>query len=63
MEKLKTDLCEFKASLVYIVRSRTAGATGSPCLKKTKGKKKMLLKNLDFFICEVSVQLFTPFFE
>ena len=35
----QVDLCEFKASLVYIVSSRTAGATGRPCLKKTKNKQ------------------------
>ena len=30
------DLCEFKASLRYRVSFRIAGATGRPCLKKTK---------------------------
>ena len=35
----QVDLCEFKASLVYRVSSRTtAGATEKPCLKKTKTK-------------------------
>ena len=35
------DLCEFKASLVYRLSSRTAGATGRPCLKYSKKKKKV----------------------
>ena len=35
----QVDLCEFKASLVYRVSSRTAGATGRPCLEKTKKKR------------------------
>ena len=30
------DLCEFSASLVYRVSSRTAGATGRPCLKQKR---------------------------
>ena len=34
------ELCEFQASLVYIASSRPAGATGKPCLKKAKKKKK-----------------------
>ena len=36
----QVDLCEFKGSLDYIASSRTAGATGRPCLKKTKNKTK-----------------------
>ena len=32
------DLCETKASLVYILSSRLAGPTGKPWLKKTKKK-------------------------
>ena len=32
----QVDLFEFKASLVYKVSSRPAGAAGIPCLKKTK---------------------------
>ena len=36
----QVDLCEFKASLVYIPSSRPAGSKGRPYLKKTK--KKML---------------------
>ena len=33
----QADLCEFKASLIYSVSSRTARATKRPCLKKKKG--------------------------
>ena len=33
------DLCEFNDSLVYRVSSRTAGATGRPCFKKTEREK------------------------
>jgi len=31
----QADLCEFEASLVYRVSSRTAKATEKPCLKKS----------------------------
>ena len=34
------DFCEFKASLVFIVNSRPAGAIGKPYIKRTKKKKK-----------------------
>ena len=32
----QVDIFEFKASLVYIVSSRTVGTIGRPCLKNTK---------------------------
>ena len=38
----QADLSEFKTSLVYRLSSRTARATGRPCLKKTKKKKTLL---------------------
>ena len=51
----QVDLCETEASLVYIVTSRTAGATGRPCLKKTKINK--LIKNLIKIIFHRHVQM------
>lgn len=33
------DLYETEASLAYIVNVRPTGATGRPCLKKTKNKR------------------------
>ena len=36
----QTDLCDFKASLVYIASYRPAGTKGRPCLKKTIKRKK-----------------------
>ena len=45
----QVDLCEFKASLVYRASSRTAEATGRPCLEKTE-KKKKLIAVLDIYV-------------
>ena len=42
------DLCEFKASVVYMVRSMTAGAIGSRCLSipPIKAKKKKIKQGM-----------------
>lgn len=42
----QADLCEFKASLVYVVSSKTAKATqGDPVSEKKKTKKQITSKN------------------
>lgn len=38
----KEELCETEASFNYIVNSRQAAATGQPCLKQQRLKKKNL---------------------
>jgi hypothetical protein len=39
-QEAETDLCEFEASLVYKVGSRTVRATEKPYLKQNKNPKK-----------------------
>jgi hypothetical protein len=41
----KADLCEFKASLDYIMSSRTARATKRDLASKQHNKKKLLQRN------------------
>ena len=56
----QADLCEFKASLIYSVSSRTARATKRPCLKKKKrggGPRGILIANQIFIKLTVSLIL------
>ena len=51
----QVDLCEFEASLVYRVSSRTTRAIQKPCLEKTTIKKLLKIELCDkskmFLVC------------